>query len=210
LINGIILKGDKMHRITVIENFITAEDAETLIEQQTSDQTERNPYPEYYKDRFGGTSLPYNPIVQDIMIKYGHKSNEIHRALNGFVNPIYVFKAFGSHWTEGSKGGLHIDAQGPEPFIEWSTIMYLNHESEYDGGIIYFPNQNFQYKPKQYSAVFFPSAGTEYIHGISTVTSGHRYTGLYMHTSLPQHADPEFMINKKERWKAGEYELARA
>jgi predicted 2-oxoglutarate/Fe(II)-dependent dioxygenase YbiX len=142
------------------------------------------------------------------MIKYGHKSNQMHKELMGFKNDIYVFKAFGSHWQTGTKGDLHIDAQGPEPWIEFSTIMYLNNESEYDGGKIYFPNQEFEYQPKQYSAVFFPGAGTEYIHGITTVTRGDRYTGLYMHTSLPAHADPEFHPGFN-RWKAKDYPLVK-
>ncbi len=181
-----------MHRITVVEDFISADDAKLLIEEMDN-PSEINPYPEYYKKRYGGTAFPYNKRVMDVLIKYGHKSNEMQKALNGYVNNIYVFKAFGSHWTAGTKGDLHIDAQGPEPFIEWSTIMYLNNPSEYDGGEIYFPNQAFSYKPKQFSAVFFPSAGTEYIHGITTVLSGHRYTALYMHTSQKQFADKDFL-----------------
>jgi hypothetical protein len=196
-----------MNRISVIENFITPEEAALLIAEQNN-PSETNPYPEYYKDRYGGTSLPYNKPVMDILKKYGTKSNEMHKALNGFKNDIYVFKAFGSNWAPGTKGDLHIDAQGPEPWIEFSTIIYLNDPSEYDGGVIYFPNQGFEYKPKQYSAVFFPSAGTEYIHGITTVQRGNRYTALYMHTSLPKHVDPEFHpgINK---WKAKDYPLVK-
>lgn len=181
-----------MHRITVIDNFITPEDSIALINEMEN-PSETNPYPEYYKERFGGTAFPYNKTVQNLLIKYGNKSNEMHQALNGFTSPIYVFKAFGSHWTEGTEGNLHIDAQGPEPFIEWSTIMYLNSPNDYNGGEIYFPNQNFVYKPRQYSAVFFPSAGTEYIHGITKIKSGHRYTALYMHTSQKDHADPDFL-----------------
>lgn len=190
------------HRIHVIDNFISPEDAEILIQEQKQ-PSEINPYPEYYKERFGGTAFPYNKRVMDILIKYGHKSNEVHKELNGFVNPIYVFKAFGSIWMPGTKGGLHIDAQGPEPWIEFSTVIYLNDPSEYEGGIIYFPNQDFEYKPRQYSAVFFPSAGSEYVHGITTVTSGVRHTALYMHTSLPEHVDPDF-VNKDEplHWHA--------
>lgn len=196
-----------MHRIHIVDNFITPEDAATLIREQHN-PSEVNEYPPYYSDRYGGTSLPYNKTVMDIMIKYGHLSNQKHKELNGFVNDIYVFKGFGSHWATGTKGDLHIDAQGPEPWIEFSTIMYLNDESEYDGGVIYFPNQDFYYKPKKYSAVFFPSAGTEYIHGITTVTRGDRYTALFMHTSLPDHVDPDFHPGQNP-WRAKEYPLAR-
>jgi len=190
-----------MNRITIIDNFINEKDAEELISEQLN-PSEINPYPEYYKDRYGGTAFPYNKKVMDILKKYGYLSNEKHKDLNSFVNPIYVFKAFGSTWHPGNKGNLHIDAQGPEPFIEWSTIIYLN--DEFDGGDIYFPNQNFVYKPKKYSAVFFPSAGSEYVHGVTTVKSGIRHTALYMHTSLPNRADPDFHHNK-ENWKAQEH-----
>ena len=181
-----------MHRIHIIDNFITPEDAQTLIDEQKN-PSEVNPYPEYYSKRYGGTAFPYNKTVMDLLIKYGDKSNQIHKEQNSFLNPIYVFKAFGSWWQPGTKGGLHVDAQDPESFIEWSTIIYLNDPSEYEGGVIYFPNQGFEYKPRKYSAVFFPSAGSEYIHGITTITSGTRHTALYMHTSIPEHADPEFL-----------------
>ena len=194
-----------MHRIHIIDNFIDPEDAAVLIEEQVR-PSEINPYPEYYKDRFGGTAFPYNDRVMNLLKKYGHKANAVHKEINGFVNPIYVFKAFGSVWMPGTKGDLHIDAQGPEPFIEFSTIIYLNSPSEYEGGVIYFPNQDFEYKPRQYSAVFFPSAGSEYIHGITTVTSGMRNTALYMHTSLPEHADPDFHSSKETAvWAAQQY-----
>lgn len=198
-----------MHRIHIIDNFITPEDAEILISEQKN-PSEINPYPEYYKDRFGGTAFPYNKTVMDILIKYGHKSNQVHQDQNGFVNPIYVFKSFGSWWQPGTKGGLHLDAQGPESFIEWSTIIYLNDPSEYEGGVIYFPNQNFEYKPQKYSAVFFPSAGSEYIHGITTITSGARHTALYMHTSIPEHLDPDFHPEvDKGVWNALQHPLTR-
>lgn len=197
-----------MHRIKVIDNFITEEDALMLIKQQDDPLSERNPYPNYYAERFGGTSLPYNPIVINILNKYSILSNEKHKELNGFKNPIYTFKAFGSHWLPGQKGGLHLDAQGPESFIEWSTVIYLN--DNFTGGNIYFPNQEFVYSPKKYSAVFFPSAGSEYIHGITEVLSGERYTALYMHTSIPRHADPDFLNdNKHPEWEAMNYELNR-
>lgn len=200
-----------MSHIHIIDDFITEEDARVLIEEQNH-PSEVNPYPDYYEGRFGGTAFPYNKRVMDILIKYGHKSNDIHKERNGFVNPIYVFKAFGSVWNTGKVGGLHMDAQDPEPWIEWSTIIYLNDPSEYEGGLIYFPNQDFEYKPRKYSAVFFPSAGSEHVHGITTVTSGDRRTALYMHTSLPQHSDPDFTNGIKlveSDWEAMQHPLVR-
>jgi hypothetical protein len=198
-----------MHRIHIIDNFISPEDANVLMDE-IKNPSEINPYPTYYGDRYGGTAFPYNKTVMDILKKYGDIANEKHRELNGFVNPIYVFKSFGSIWNKGTKGDLHIDAQDPEAFIEWSTIIYLNNSSEYEGGKIYFPNQNFVYQPKQYSAVFFPSAGSEYIHGITTVTKGVRMTALYMHTSLPKHVDPDFHKNvNPSDWKAIQSEYTR-
>lgn len=189
-----------MHRIHIEENFISEEDALVLIEEQKN-PSEINPYPKYYEQRYGGTAFPYNNRVMSILKKYGDISNKKHKELNGFVNDIYVFKAFGSVWALGQKGDLHIDAQDPEPFIEWSTIIYLN--DEYTGGEIYFPNQNFSYAPKKFSAVFFPSAGSEYIHGVTTIKSGSRHTALYMHTSLPQHSDPDFLnIPFQPKWQA--------
>lgn len=191
-----------MHRIHIIENFISEEDASVLVSEQLN-PSEVNNYPEYYKDRFGGTAFPYNSRTINMLKKYGDLSNKVHQELNGFVNPIYVFKAFGSVWMQGAKGDLHIDAQGPEPWIEWSTIIYLN--DEFEGGTIYFPNQDYTYAPKKYSAVFFPSAGSEYVHGITTVTAGKRHTALYMHTSLPEHCDPDFApVGDSMIWKAGQ------
>jgi hypothetical protein len=194
-----------MHRIHIIENFISPEDADILISEQKR-PSEINPYPEYYSKRFGGTAFPYNKRVMDVLIKYGHLANDVHKEQSSFLNPIYVFKSFGSWWHPGQKGDLHLDAQGPEPFIEWSTIIYLNDPDEYEGGIIYFPNQGFEYRPKKYSAVFFPSAGSEYIHGITTVTKGARHTALYMHTSIPEHSDPDFRESDfSGKWEALEH-----
>lgn len=192
-----------MHRITVVEDFITQEDADTLINEIKfgSPKTPES-YPEYYKTRFGGTAFPYNDTVTQLMRTYGHKANELHKTLNGFVNPIYVFKYFGNHNPVGWSAELHVDSVDPEPWIEFSTVVYLN--DDFTGGEIYFPNQNFSYKPKKLSAVFFPSAGSEYIHGVTEILSGNRYTIPIMHTSLPEYVDPDLIDERfPTTWQAG-------
>lgn len=173
----------------VIENFISEEDANILIAEMDH-PSEINPYPEYYKKRFGGTGIPYNKITLDIQKKYALKSNKIHQDLfPEEKNVIKTFKSFGSLWHIGGYGLPHIDDQDPEPFIEYSTVVYLN--DDFKGGKIFFPKKQFEYQPKKYSALFFPSRGLEWIHGITPVEEGDRYVLLFMHTTNLSEVDPD-------------------
>tara|TARA_B110000503_G_scaffold24933_1_gene39305 strand:- start:24291 stop:24902 length:612 start_codon:yes stop_codon:yes gene_type:complete len=192
------------HRIHIVENFISYEDAQTLIREQNSPSS-TNPYPEHYTNRVGGSALPYNNTVIDILRRYSIKaSNEMKQAY-GFVNPIYTYKAFGSVWVTGQSGDLHGDGGDKEPFVEFSTVIYLNESPDFEGGKIFFPNQDFDYEPKALSAVMFPSCGLEHVHGITEITGGLRRTACFMHTSLPGYADPDLQEDGYESdsdWRA--------
>jgi len=173
----------------VIENFITPEDAEILL-QELRHPSEVNPYPEYYKTRFGGTGYPYNERTLAIQKKYAILSNEVHQKANPEESKdIKTFKCFGSTWLPGGYGLPHVDDQDPEPFIEYSTCIYL--DEDFEGGEIFFPKLGFNYKPKKYSGVFFLSRGETWAHGITPLESGSRSTLLYMHTTQLEHVDPD-------------------
>jgi hypothetical protein len=173
----------------IINNFINKEDADILISEMQS-PSEINPYPEYYKSRYGGTAFPYNKRTIKILRKYALKANLIHQNLNpNEKNKIKCFKAFGSMWRPGDFGDIHIDDQDPEKFIEYSSVIYLN--DSFSGGNIFFPALGFEYKPEKYSAVFFISDGLKWKHGITPVQSGNRYTLLLMHTTQDQYVDPD-------------------
>jgi hypothetical protein len=173
----------------VIENFVSPEDAQVLIEEMEN-PSETNPYPSYYKTRFGGTGYPYNQRVLEIQKRYALISNKIHQNANPEEqNEIKTFKCFGSQWKIGGYGLPHVDDQDPEPFIEYSTVIYL--DDDFTGGSIYFPSLGFEYIPKKYSAVFFLSDGDKWKHGITPVESGKRSTLLYMHTTKIDHVDPD-------------------
>ena len=178
------------HRIHIEKDFISPGDARILIDEQIN-PSETNPYPEYYKDRVGGSAFPYNETVMRLLRAYSIRASNVIKEVYGFVNPVYTYKAFGSTWQVGQRGFLHGDGGDKEPFVEFSTVIYLNGSEDFTGGSIYFPNQDFEYAPEAFSAVMFPSSGLEHVHGITEISSGVRRTACFMHTSLPGFADPE-------------------
>jgi hypothetical protein len=70
--------------------------------------------------------------------------------------------------------GKHVDAEDPtdksHPVV--SGVLYLN--DQYEGGEIYFPEQNIKIKPEAGSLVMFPSY-RPYFHHPLPVTSGNKY-----------------------------------
>jgi hypothetical protein len=51
-------------------------------------------------------------------------------------------------------------------------MLYFN--EDFEGGEIYFPNLDYQYKPVKGAALIFPC--NEYLHGVKAITKGYRYT----------------------------------
>jgi len=176
-------------KIKIIENFILKEDALTLMNEMI-EPSEINPYPEYYSKRNGGTSFPYNNTVMSILKKYGKNSNLIQKQFFNIQDDVIITKSFGSLWYPGTFGGPHVDAVEKEPFIEYSSVIYLN--DEYTGGEIYFPKQNFEIKAKKYSAIFFPGNDVQYMHGVKEILTGMRFTALFMQSTKKEFEDPDF------------------
>ena len=180
-----------MHNIKVIKDFVELRDAE-LYMKEARDPSNTEPLPDYYKERFGGTALPYNDNTRYLNKKYGRKAAEYVKELYGFVNPVYVYKVFMNYTTQvGYTGGIHTDSVDPEPWIEWSVVMYVN--DDFEGAKLHFPNQGFVYDPVPREAVFFPSSGSEHMHGISELKSGERFSIVICLTSLPWRVDPDMV-----------------
>lgn len=85
-------------------------------------------------------------------------------------------------WLPGQLQNPHADKElhdGPDagqpndfPWYDLSGLFYLN--DDYEGGELYFPLQNIQFKPKSGGAYFFPG-DKNFIHGVTEITSGIRY-----------------------------------
>lgn len=85
----------------------------------------------------------------------------------GNLTPISISKYF-----EGNSMGPHIDSYGENPKEVLSVVLYLN--DNYEGGELYFKNQNIKIKPEFGSLVAFPSTNP-YFHESLPVTSGIKY-----------------------------------
>lgn len=86
-------------------------------------------------------------------------------------------------WLPGQFQLPHADKElheGPDagtpndfPHYDIGALYYLN--DDYDGGELYFPKQDLEFKPEAGSAYFFPG-DLNYIHGVKEIKSGIRYT----------------------------------
>lgn len=84
-------------------------------------------------------------------------------------------------WFEGTDQAPHGDRENEDGSLQigeirdydLSSIIYIN--DDFDGGHTYFTQHDISVKPKKGSVLFFPG-DRYYIHGVSTITSGIRYT----------------------------------
>lgn len=85
----------------------------------------------------------------------------------GNLTPLSISKYF-----EGKGMGPHVDSYSDNPKEILSIVLYLN--DNYEGGELYFKNQNIKIKPKTGSLIAFPSTDP-YIHEALPVISGIKY-----------------------------------
>lgn len=78
-----------------------------------------------------------------------------------------------SKYIPGKAMGPHVDSDGaPETNAVISAILYLN--DDYEGGELYFPNQNITLKPTSGTVVIFPSI-SPFLHQSLILKNGFKY-----------------------------------
>jgi len=99
-------------------------------------------------------------------------------------------------WLPGQLQNPHADKElhdGPDaglpndfPYYDIASLFYLN--DDYEGGELYFPLQGIQFKPKRGAAYFFPG-DKNFIHGVTEIKSGIRYTCPFFWTIIEHTGD---------------------
>jgi hypothetical protein len=182
------------NKIHVIENFVSQETANFLVDN-IKNFTRESPDKGISAGPMLSTGLekisllhkmPWdvpefnnkNIVIDIITMLIGSMS----KTICDFYNLDYIpTNFFYSKMTEGGKNDLHMDnyyiennVPVPKPYNneDRSGLLYLN--EEYEGGILSFPNQNLNLKPKTGTFIFFTGDNTV-PHEVTPVISGERH-----------------------------------
>jgi hypothetical protein len=200
--------GNGKENIVELENFMTNEEVEFLnnfIRSNTIwDITETHYNDEgtviydadYWKDR-----VITKPNIEKANPKVSIIINNMVARLKPIVDDFFKVDAMPTNpamvkWLPGqlqmphADKELHVgeDAGKPNdfPWYDLASLFYIN--DDYEGGELYFPHQDIQFKPKVGAAYFFPG-DMNYIHGVTEVKSGIRYTVPFFWTILEHTGD---------------------
>lgn len=171
---GIKLNGEEL-MIHLVNNFLTDEECNLFVSHL--DESLNNNKLEA-RGQFKHRLMRYDdPKVNDITKKYAIRSKILSEVYQnpGYDLHVTDYGMFISH--EGYSMPPHIDVindGGVFDYLKYTAVVYLN--DNYTGGSIYFPNLDQHYFPNKGDVILFPSDRLEYLHGVSNVESGDRYT----------------------------------
>jgi hypothetical protein len=195
--------GSSSSNIVELENFMTKEELQKISTFAKSlsewDYTETHYNEdgtmvydsEYWKDRVA-TSNTMNkqdptifPLIESMVQRLKLVVDDFFKVDAWATNAAIV------RWLPGQYQNPHADKELHEgensgkpndfPYYDLASLFYLN--DDYEGGELYFPKQEIKFKPKAGAAYFFPG-DLNYIHGVSKIESGIRYTCPFFWTIL--------------------------
>lgn len=201
--------GDSADNIVALERFMTEEEIvalDTFIRNNKHwDKTETHYNDEgvviydssYWDDRVAtyptiSKTDPKIPLIIEGMVKRLKKEVDAFFGVDALpTSPAMV------RWLPGQLQMPHADKELHEgenkgkpndfPYYDLAGLFYIN--EDYVGGELYFPNQGIQFKPKRGAAYFFPG-DLNYIHGVTEIQSGERYTCPFFWT-IVKHYDKD-------------------
>lgn len=193
--------GVKQNRIVEIPNFVDAETAKNMID-----------YFEHYAEMWGhiafyGSSgmgiMPDDPEIDQFNLPrnfFEQIKNKYQEAVaTVFGRPVRPNTSHAQKWMVGGFAAPHSDNSDfegvPNSFQinKYVGILYLN--DDYEGGNLYFPDHDIDFKPNAYSFITFPG-GVENVHGVSEIVKGTRYTMV----SFWDYEESEYSDELQEEW----------
>lgn len=201
--------GDSPDNIVALENFMTEEEITTLdnfIRNNTNWDITETHYNEdgvvIYDSSYWDNRVATYPTIERTAPKVPQiiqgMVNRLKKEVDAFFNVDAVPTSPAMvRWLPGQFQMPHADKELHEgenrgkpndfPYYDLAGLFYIN--DDYEGGELYFPNQGIQFKPKRGAAYFFPG-DMNYIHGVTEIKSGERYTCPFFWT-IAKHYDKD-------------------
>lgn len=159
-----------------------------LIEGSDSDLTENTPitkwkkweasdasyefgYQKFINDSINESTNPILVSIREIIANAIYDASKhyasVHNVDLGYLTPLSISK-----YSTGKEMGPHVDSYEDNRSPVLSVVLYLN--DNYQGGELYFQNQDIKIKPSAGSLIAFPSV-KPYLHQSMPVTKGVKY-----------------------------------
>ena len=142
---------------------------------------------EYWNDRQCSSdilqrlSMPVFEIIDKYITKMQLELERIYN-LRLSPRPPVIMK-----WRPGIEQRPHADKQlnngEPNAFVDYDLNSLFYYNEDFEGGELYYPQHDMTIKPKPGLAVAHPG-DVNYLHGVTLVTKGHRYTTPSFYTVL--------------------------
>lgn len=111
--------------------------------------------------------LSINKRIRDAIVNSSKDYANTHNIDLGYLTPISIAK-----YSTGKQMGSHIDSYDDQRSPTLSVVLYIN--DNYEGGELYFKEQDISIKPTAGSLIAFPSVAP-YYHQSMIVTKGLKY-----------------------------------
>jgi len=169
-----------MFKAKTIENFLSKEDAEYLIQKANESNLWESGGNEFWDNRVINYARLKNfdkesaIILLDANIRCGQRIKEEF----DLDVPVYSDTLQVIRWFPGMEQHPHADDMSNTDIVgfdhrAFGSIIYLN--DNYDGGHTYYPNYNFDITPKVGTLAVHPG-DPEHLHGVTKIENGIRYT----------------------------------
>jgi len=166
--------------VRIIENFITEEEAKFFIDYINKNKDDKSKFPLTRGEVRGKIRSEANipelvPLKkhEEILDQIKYISSRTMREFKDISgkDDLCTSAFWMTRLGPNTVLPMHTDDHKFAQHLYMSSVIYLN--EDYEGGYIKFKDVDVTYKPKKYSAIFFPSS---YQHAVTRVKSGMRMT----------------------------------